>query len=73
MLWALGYIENIDYPDHICDVPKACAFLREVDSFQEFLKNSKLKNKDQILDEADLIYRYDWACSYQGRKSPRQS
>jgi hypothetical protein len=62
MLWALGYIENLDYPDHICDVPKAVGILKEAGSFENFLKKATLKKSEKILDEADLIYRYDWAC-----------
>ena len=27
-----------------------------------FLENSKMRSMEEILDEADLIYRYDWAC-----------
>jgi hypothetical protein len=60
LLWALGYIDSLDRPEHICDVVKAVGFLRDRDTAQ-FLKDAKLRPVAEILDEADLIYRYDWA------------
>jgi Domain of unknown function (DUF4272) len=60
MLWALGYADNLSRPDHICDVPKAVSLLR--DSGPEgFRARSRLRPAGEILDEADLIYRYAWA------------
>jgi hypothetical protein len=60
LLWALGYTDSLDYPDKICDVPKAVEFLRGKKT-DEFVSNAKLRDLSAILDEADLIYRYDWA------------
>ena len=60
MLWALGYVATLDYPDKICDVPKAVNFLRG-HSTAEFIAKAKLRDLSEILDEADLIYRLDWA------------
>jgi hypothetical protein len=62
MLWALGYIKELEYPEKICDVPTVVKILQKHDSYNNFLVNSKLKSKSEILDAADLIYRYDWAC-----------
>ena len=62
LLWALGYIEKLDYPDKICDVPKISAILKESGSYESFLDKAILRNPEEILDEADLIFRYDWAC-----------
>ena len=31
-------------------------------SYQELLDKAKLRSKNEILDEADLIYRYHWSC-----------
>jgi hypothetical protein len=73
MLWALGHIKNLDYPGNICDVPKDVEILKEVGSYENFFNKSKLKEVEKILDEADLIYRYDWAClnsRINGEKSP---
>jgi len=60
MLWALGYVATLDYPDKICDVPRAVNFLRG-HSVAEFIAKAKLRDLSEILDEADLIYRLDWA------------
>jgi hypothetical protein len=60
LLWALGFINKLDYPDKICDVPLAVSFLSER-SASEFIQEAKLRGQDEILNEADLIYRYHWA------------
>jgi hypothetical protein len=60
MLWTLGYVETLDYPEKVCDVPKAVRFLHD-SSTEDFIAKAKLRDLSEILDEADLIYRYDWA------------
>jgi hypothetical protein len=60
MLWALGYVDSLDTPGAICDVPKAVAFLRD-NGREGFLRKAKLRSQKEILDAADLIYRYHWA------------
>ena len=60
LLWALGYVKDLGQPSTICDVAKAVTFMKERTTAQ-FLADSKLRPLSQLLDEADLIYRYDWA------------
>jgi len=60
MLWALGYIDELERPDTICDVKLAVSFLRDKGR-DGFVKNAKLRPQAEILDAADLIYRYHWA------------
>ncbi|MFM7977574.1 MAG: DUF4272 domain-containing protein [Pirellula sp.] len=60
MLWALGYIDELGRPDTICDVKRAVSILR-VNGRDGFLKNAKLRPQSELLDAADLIYRYHWA------------
>jgi len=62
LLWALGFSKNLSFPGEICDVSGLVKILAATPSFEKFYKNSKLRDKEEILDEADLIYRYDWAC-----------
>jgi len=62
MLWALGFIEKLDRPDQICDVGHAVSILQEHENFASFLKAARMRSKQEVMDEADLIYRYDWAC-----------
>ncbi|UHQ23980.1 DUF4272 domain-containing protein [Lysobacter sp. 5GHs7-4] len=60
LLWALGYVEALGKPIEICDVPRAVKFLHERTS-EQFISDSKLRPLEDILEEADLIYRYHWA------------
>jgi len=72
LLWALGYIEELDTPNKICDVPKAVSFMRERTA-SSFINDSKLRAIDEILDQADIIYRYHWAvvdARVNGRETP---
>lgn len=62
LLWALSYIEEMERPDHICDVPQSVRIIVESQNAETFIKNAKLQNIGEILDAVDLIYRYDWAC-----------
>jgi len=62
LLWALSFIEELSRPDQICDVPRAVQILVDSQNSETFIKNAKLRNISEILDAADLIYRYDWAC-----------
>lgn len=62
LLWALGIVEELKYPDEIADCDFAIQAVSGCDSLQEFMQQVKLRNIEEILDEADLIYRYDWAC-----------
>ena len=47
MLWALGYVDELSYPDFNCDVKK----------FVSIIADSKSQDLSEILDEADLINR----------------
>ncbi len=60
LLWSLGYVDTLTKPDGICDVPKLVGILRDRDTAR-FVKDATLLPFDQILDQADLIYRYHWA------------
>jgi len=60
LLWALGYVESLDYPSSHCDVPRSVGTLIGATT-EQFIKQATLRPLSEILDEADLIYRYDWA------------
>jgi hypothetical protein len=60
MLWALGFEQELGRPDKIVDVPRAVSFIRDLGR-DGFVAKAKLRSMDQILDQADLIYRYHWA------------
>jgi len=60
LLWSLGYVEMLGKPDQTCDVQRAVRFMKERSAAQ-FLRDARLRSQPEILDQADLIYRYHWA------------
>ncbi|MDS0525846.1 DUF4272 domain-containing protein [Clostridium sp. SHJSY1] len=62
LIWALGIVDKLEYPSQICDCNFAIHVVANHESFNDFMKTTKLRSADEILDEADLIYRYHWAC-----------
>jgi hypothetical protein len=61
LLWALGYVESLDYPDRMCDVAHDAAIIHAL-SEPQFRQRARLRTKKEVLDQADLILRLDWAC-----------
>jgi hypothetical protein len=62
LLWSLGIIEELGFPDEICNVSRMGKIIWGLDGVDVFLENVKLRNREEMLDMADLILRYDWAC-----------
>lgn len=62
LFWSLGIIDSLEYPSHICDYQKIIKIVSNCATFEDFLKKCNLKSINEILDETDLIYRYNWAC-----------
>jgi hypothetical protein len=60
LLWALGFVAELGRPSQICDVNFAVSKMTETTTSQ-FIKDSELRPIADILDQADLIYRYHWA------------
>src|SRR5215475_7425833 len=60
LLWALGHAEDLGAPTSICDVHRAVRMVLDIPS-EDFIQRAKSRPMSEILDEADLIYRYDWA------------
>ena len=60
LLWALGFVAQLDKPAQICDVSFAASTMAERTTSQ-FIEDSELRPIADILDQADLIYRYHWA------------
>lgn len=61
LLWALGYIDKLNYPDKMCNVGDDVKIIYELKE-QKFRQNAKLRTKKEILEQADLILRLNWAC-----------
>src|SRR5215467_2387428 len=59
LLWALGYVDGLGKPEATCDVPQAVTFVKGKTA-EQFIAGANLRPLARILDQADLIYRYDW-------------
>ena len=62
LVWALGFVNELDFPDHIVDGSTAIGIVAQFANLGEMVTAAKLRDVSEILDEADLIYRYHWAC-----------
>ncbi|MCL2576100.1 MAG: DUF4272 domain-containing protein [Defluviitaleaceae bacterium] len=62
-LWALGAVKELKYPSGICDVAAITRYVMQAQSLQKLVTNTKPRTKSEILDVADLNFRYDWACN----------
>ena len=60
LLWATKYLAELERPDHICDVASIVSILHKSDR-DRFIANAELRPQNELLDAADLIYRYHWA------------
>jgi hypothetical protein len=72
LLWALGYVDELEKPTSTCDVAGAVSIMTQR-SLEQFLSDATLRSVNEILDEADLIYRYHWAvvdARVNGRPAP---
>ena len=61
MLWALGFIDSLSYPDQMCNVANDVKIIHDLTE-KQFRQKAKFRSKKEILDQADLILRLDWAC-----------
>lgn len=61
MLWALSFVDSLSYPDKACDVAADVRIIHELTK-EQFIKKARLRSKAEILGQADLILRIDWAC-----------
>lgn len=61
LLWALGYIEELPFPENICDVERSVGLLHGQGSLQAFRDNARLRSVAELLDACDLAYRLNWA------------
>lgn len=72
LFWALGYVEDPSPPRSPHD-PAPLIRLIKTHSLDQLIDDAKPKTISQILDQADLIYRYRWAlvdARVKGRPAP---
>ena len=60
LLWALSFVAKLKKPGAVCDAAQAMWYFSSRGSAR-FIADARLRAPKEILDQADLIYRYDWA------------
>jgi hypothetical protein len=60
LLWALSYVDTLGMPGTCCDPARAFRYMKDRTAVQ-FISGSRLRPLGEMLDEADLIFRYSWA------------
>lgn len=74
LIWALGLVDILDFPDQVCDCNYAIKVVSSCETFEQFYLKTKMRNEEEIMDEADKIYRLHWACvnsRVNGQEAPR--
>jgi hypothetical protein len=61
LLWALGHFEKLSFPTTICDFSNYQDLPNLDTEPTAWINKSKLRNREDILNETDLIYRIHWA------------
>lgn len=62
MEWALRLTDDLFWPDRICDVPASVRIMREYQNMEALTAAARLRPREELLEQADLIYRLHWAC-----------
>jgi len=73
LMWSLGLADDLAYPDKLCDVSGMAEIIWKQDELKNILESARPLPKEKILDAADLVLRYDWACvdaRVNGRENP---
>jgi hypothetical protein len=60
LMWALGYTDSLGRPDTAVEVKQIVGPLSQR-TLEQFTADAKLRSPAEILDETDLIFRYQWA------------
>lgn len=60
LLWAVGLREELGHPGEVCDIDAIADTLLSNGSFG-LRRRAELRSQEEIMDQADLIYRMHWA------------
>src|SRR5262245_3141626 len=66
LLWSIGFVDKLERPDKTVDVRSTVRIFVE-NRRAGIIAKAKLRTAVEILDAADLIYRYHWAVRDVGR------
>jgi len=61
LMWALGHIEQLDWPSGMCDVPKLAGLVSPHEADNKIITAARLRSASELLDAQDLIMRIHWA------------
>ena len=61
MLWALGYVDELDWPEDQCDVERLGKLLDKIALEPESCRPATLRSTTELLDALDLMMRLEWA------------
>ena len=62
LLWIINKFERLDLPIREASIPEILEYIPEfMTNPDNFIKTAKLRNKSEIMDASDLIYRLHWA------------
>jgi hypothetical protein len=61
ILWALGLLESLPYPDTICNVSHIVGLMIK-NSREVLAAKVAVRSTEEIVDALDMIYRMNWAC-----------
>jgi hypothetical protein len=66
LMWALKKVDALDFPNEFCDLGNISSenypVAKDKDPFEFINAVHEVRSKKEILDAADLYYRYNWAC-----------
>lgn len=66
LMWALNKVEKLDFPNEFCNLENINSedypVGKDKDPFDFINSINTSKSKSEILDAADLYYRFNWAC-----------
>ena len=60
LLWALGIVEELSFPNEICDCDLVMGTMKRFKGLDDFMANTTLRPLEEILQALDLHYRYHW-------------
>lgn len=61
LMWALGFVKDLGSPAEMCDSNVVVPHIIERNR-EQLLAEVTIRDNNAVLDEADLYYRYHWAC-----------
>ncbi|TNE67435.1 MAG: DUF4272 domain-containing protein [Rhodobacteraceae bacterium] len=62
LMWALGFFDTLPYPTDIVHVPDMGGLMSRLGR-EGMIREARLRPQNEILDAAELTYRYNWAAT----------